>query len=122
MLKPQVSKIRKQYLVRLVCRCLILLGAVALYFTDFQTHDILYGFAFFRKFSLLHLLWIIWMLDMISQLVDEDSELISVYYGEDTSEEDAQALGEYLEETYGDCDVEVHFGGQPIYYYVVSVE
>ncbi|MDY5539889.1 MAG: DAK2 domain-containing protein [Lachnospiraceae bacterium] len=60
--------------------------------------------------------------DMIAQMVDEDSELISVYYGEDTAAEDADALGAYLEETYPDCDVEVHSGGQPIYYYVVSVE
>ncbi|MDY5649325.1 MAG: DAK2 domain-containing protein [Lachnospiraceae bacterium] len=60
--------------------------------------------------------------DMIAQMMDEDSELISVYYGEDTAAEDADALGAYLEETYPDCDVEVHSGGQPIYYYVVSVE
>ena len=60
--------------------------------------------------------------DMIAQMVDENSELISVYYGEDTAAEDADALGAYLEETYPDCDVEVHSGGQPIYYYVVSVE
>ena len=60
--------------------------------------------------------------DMIAQMVDEDSELISVYYGEDTAAEDADALGAYLEETYPDCDVEVHSGGQPIYYYVLAVE
>lgn len=61
-------------------------------------------------------------LDMISQLVDEESGLISIYYGADRSEEEAEALAEKLEETYSLCDVEVHFGGQPIYYYVVSVE
>ena len=60
--------------------------------------------------------------DMIAQMVDEDSELISVYYGEDMKEEDANALASWLEEKYADCDIEVHFGGQPIYYYVVSVE
>lgn len=59
---------------------------------------------------------------MIKELVDEDSELISIYYGEGVSEEEAEALGGRLEETYPDCDIEVHFGGQPIYYYVVSVE
>ncbi len=60
--------------------------------------------------------------DMIAQMVDEDTELISVYYGEDTTEEEAEMLKEYLEDRYSDCDIEVHFGGQPIYYYVVSVE
>ena len=60
--------------------------------------------------------------DMIAQMVDEDSELISVYYGEDMKDEDANALASWLEKEYPDCDIEVHFGGQPIYYYVVSVE
>lgn len=59
---------------------------------------------------------------MFRELVDEDSELISIYYGEGVSEEEAEALGGKLEEAYPDCDIEVHFGGQPIYYYVVSVE
>lgn len=61
-------------------------------------------------------------LDMVSQLVDEESGLISVYYGADRSEADAEALAEKLEEEYSLCDVEVHSGGQPIYYYVISVE
>lgn len=61
-------------------------------------------------------------MDMISKLTDEDSELISVYYGEDISEETAEALAARLEETYPDYDIEVNFGGQPIYYYVISVE
>ena len=61
-------------------------------------------------------------IDMISQLVDEGSELISVYYGEDVSEEDAAALTEKIEELYPDVDVDTHFGGQPIYYYVLAVE
>ena len=60
--------------------------------------------------------------DMVAQLVDEDSAIISIYYGEETSEEDANELASYMEVTYPDCDVEVHFGGQPIYYYVLSVE
>lgn len=60
--------------------------------------------------------------DMISQLVDETSELVSVYFGDSVEEETAAELGEALEKLYPDCDVEVHFGGQPIYYYVVSVE
>ena len=60
--------------------------------------------------------------ETIRLMTDEDSELISVYYGEDISSEDAEALGEELQELYPDCEVEVYEGGQPIYYYVVSVE
>ncbi len=60
--------------------------------------------------------------ETIDLMADEESELISVYYGEDISEEDANALGEELQEKYPDCEVEVYEGGQPIYYYVVSVE
>lgn len=62
------------------------------------------------------------LMDMIAQLVDEKAELISVYYGEEVKEEEAVKLGEELEEKYPDCDVEMNFGGQPIYYYIVSVE
>ncbi len=61
-------------------------------------------------------------LQMFEELVDEDSELISIYYGEGVSEAEAQELGGKLGSAYPDCDIEVHFGGQPIYYYVVSVE
>ena len=61
-------------------------------------------------------------LAMFAELVDEDSELISIYYGADVTKEDASALGASLGEKYPDCDIEVHFGGQPIYYYVASVE
>lgn len=59
---------------------------------------------------------------MMEELLDEDSELVSIYYGADTTEEDAEALAERITEKYPMVDVEVHFGGQPIYYYVVSVE
>ena len=61
-------------------------------------------------------------LAMMEELVDEDSEIIGIYYGEEVSEEDAQALGDKIAEKYPDAEVEVHYGGQPIYYYVVSVE
>ena len=61
-------------------------------------------------------------LEMLEQLVDEDSELISVYYGEEVKEEDANELIEQIEELYPDADVDAHFGGQPIYYYVLAVE
>ena len=60
--------------------------------------------------------------DMVAAMVDEESELISVYYGSDVAEEDAQKLSDALAEKYPDCDVELQFGGQPIYYYVISVE
>lgn len=60
--------------------------------------------------------------DLIAQLVDEDSAIISIYYGEEIDEPAAQKLGAELEEAYPDCEVEVHLGGQPIYYYVISVE
>ena len=61
-------------------------------------------------------------LEMLEQLVDVDSELISVYYGEEVKEEDANELIEQIEELYPDADVDAHFGGQPIYYYVLAVE
>lgn len=60
--------------------------------------------------------------EMLTYLVDEDSELISIYYGEDVSEEDAEKFVEELEELYPEVDIDVHFGGQPIYYYVLAVE
>ena len=68
MVKFPVSDIRKRYIFRLVARCVILLLAFVLYFTGFEKHDILQGFAFFKKFSWLHVLWVIWMLDMLQQL------------------------------------------------------
>ena len=60
--------------------------------------------------------------DMVSQLADEEAELISIYYGAEVTEETANAFGEEIEELYPQCDVEVNYGGQPIYYYVISVE
>ena len=61
-------------------------------------------------------------LELLGALVDEDSELISLYYGEEVSEKDAQDFVARIEETYPDMDVDAHFGGQPIYYYVLAVE
>lgn len=60
--------------------------------------------------------------EMTDQMVDKDAELISIYYGEDFSEEDAGRLAGRLEEKYPDCDIEVNYGGQPIYYCIISVE
>ena len=60
--------------------------------------------------------------DTIAQMVDEDSELISIYFGSDVTEEDAESFRSEIEESYPSCDVELQYGGQPIYYYVMSVE
>ena len=60
--------------------------------------------------------------DLIEKLVDEDSAIITLFYGEDTSKEDAQAIRDALEENFEDVDVELHYGGQPLYYYLISVE
>lgn len=60
--------------------------------------------------------------EMLAELVDEDSELISLYYGEEVSEEEAEKFAAEVEELYPDVDVDFHFGGQPIYYYVMAVE
>jgi len=60
--------------------------------------------------------------DLMKEIVTEDDELITVYYGKDTSEADAQELTDELADLYGDCDVEMQMGGQPLYYYLVSVE
>ena len=61
-------------------------------------------------------------MELIRKLANETSELISLYYGSDTSEEDANALAKEVMADYPELDVEVHYGGQPIYYYVLSVE
>lgn len=60
--------------------------------------------------------------ELLTGMVDEDSAIINVFYGEDVTDDDAEALQAYLEETYADCDVLVHNGKQPLYYYIVSVE
>ena len=61
-------------------------------------------------------------IEMIENMVDEDSGMISVYYGEDVKEEDANKLVEKLEEKFPDVEVECYMGGQPVYYYITSVE
>lgn len=60
--------------------------------------------------------------EMLEAMVDEDTELISMYYGQDVLAEDAEKFAEAVAELYPDADVDLHSGGQPIYYYVVSVE
>ena len=61
-------------------------------------------------------------MDITANMVTEDSGLITVYYGQDVQEADAQALCDALAETYPDCDVELQHGGQPLYYYLIAVE
>ena len=67
--KTPLSNIRKRYIVRLIARCFILLFFVALFLTGFEKHDILHGFSFFHRFSWMHILWVLWMLDMLQQLI-----------------------------------------------------
>lgn len=61
-------------------------------------------------------------LEMLDQMIDEDSTIVSIYYGSDSSQEDAEELASIIQEKYSDVEVEVNDGGQPIYYYVISVE
>ncbi|MBD5087698.1 MAG: DAK2 domain-containing protein [Clostridiales bacterium] len=61
-------------------------------------------------------------LDLLDTMLNEDSELVSIFYGEGVTEKDADAIAEKLSEKYPDTEVEVQFGGQPIYYYILSVE
>ncbi len=60
--------------------------------------------------------------EMVAAMVDDSSELISIYYGCDVEEADAEKLQQALEAAYPSCDIELQYGGQPIYYYVISVE
>ncbi len=61
-------------------------------------------------------------IEMLDAMIDEDSEMVSIYYGSESSEDDATVIAEAIEEKYPDVDVEINDGGQPIYYYVISVE
>lgn len=60
--------------------------------------------------------------ELLKNLLDDDSELVSLYYGQENSEEAAQALADRIMEAYPELEVDVHSGGQPIYYYILSVE
>jgi dihydroxyacetone kinase-like predicted kinase len=59
---------------------------------------------------------------LLENMIEEDSSLVSIYYGKETSKEDAESLAAYVQETYPECEVDMHFGGQPLYYYIISVE
>ncbi|WP_120166196.1 DAK2 domain-containing protein [Thermohalobacter berrensis] len=62
-------------------------------------------------------------MDLLRNIIDEDeNDLITIFYGEDISKEKAEELGELLEEEMEECDIEVVYGGQPLYYYIFSVE
>ena len=62
------------------------------------------------------------VLEMMKQIITDEDELVTVYYGADVTEEDAKSIAEEIESRYEDCDVEYHNGGQPLYYYLISVE
>ena len=62
------------------------------------------------------------VLEMMKEIITDEDELITVYYGADVKEQDAKQIAEEIEKQYEDCDVEYHNGGQPLYYYLISVE
>lgn len=60
--------------------------------------------------------------EVLKQTITEDHEMVSIYYGSDVTEEDAQQISDYIEENYPECEVEIQSGGQPLYFYIISVE
>lgn len=60
--------------------------------------------------------------ELVNKLVDEDSELVTLYYGEEVTEEDANQIADFITSINDQVEVEVHYGGQPLYYYIISVE
>ena len=60
--------------------------------------------------------------ETFAKMIDEDSEIITIYVGEDGSQELAEEMADYLESTYEDVEVEIHEGKQPVYPYLMSVE
>ena len=62
------------------------------------------------------------VMDMMESIMTDEDELITVYFGSDVKDEDAEKLTAEIEEKYDYCDVECHSGGQPLYYYLISVE
>ena len=60
--------------------------------------------------------------NLLDEMIDEYSSVINLFYGEELNESDADMLKEQLESRYDECDVYMHFGGQPVYYYIISVE
>lgn len=62
------------------------------------------------------------VLNITDKMVDDETSVITLFFGEDVKEDDANKIASVLEEKYDECDVYVHFGGQPVYYYLISVE
>ena len=62
------------------------------------------------------------MKQAVAAAVNEDSSVVTIYQGEDVSREDAEALTREIEAICGEAEVELHYGGQPVYYFIVSVE
>ena len=62
------------------------------------------------------------ILDSLKKEVDEDSEIISIYTGEDLSEKDGKDIAEKIEKEFPDVEVEINYGGQPVYYCLISIE
>lgn len=60
--------------------------------------------------------------ELLAQMVDEDISLVSIYYGKETDSEDAEKLAAFVQENYPECEVDLHYGGQPLYYYIISAE
>lgn len=60
--------------------------------------------------------------EMIKEMMEDSLELISLYYGDEVTEEDAETLKARVEKEFPSCDIELQYGGQPIYYYIVSIE
>jgi len=61
-------------------------------------------------------------ISLLEKMLDEDSEIVTILYGQDVEADKAEEIAEYIEDNYPDLDVEVHLGGQPLYYYIISVE
>jgi dihydroxyacetone kinase-like predicted kinase len=61
-------------------------------------------------------------LKMVDAMVDDESSLVSIYFGSDATADDAANLGNAIADKYEDLDIEINHGGQPIYYYIISVE
>lgn len=62
------------------------------------------------------------VMEMLAQMIDDESAMVSIYYGEEIEEDDADEIAALVEAQYPEVEVDVQFGGQPIYYYVISVE
>ena len=101
-----ISKLRKIYMARLIGRCVVLIAAVGLCFMAPNQLAVLQGWAFFKKFSLLHLLWVIWMIDMACQLIPAkqnlalgSKKLFARYFHPAKGKIDLNALKQYIVQT-----------------------